>query len=363
MGSQQRRRVVVGLSGGVDSAVAAARLVEAGHDVVGVHLALRTDEQGRGCGSPRDVADAQRVADLLGIRLEAWDLAARFREQVMTYFVDEYAAGRTPNPCLRCNATIKFAALVEEARQRGFDAAATGHWGRVVDGRLYRAANRAKDQSYVLSVLSPERLAHVLLPLGDVVAKDDLRAEAAARGLDVVAAKPDSVDICFIPDGDTVGFLDRRLGQAPGEIVDADGQVLGRHDGTHHFTIGQRKGLDIRTPAADGRPRFVLGIEPDRRRVVVGPREAGAVRAITGSDVLCHDLPDALVERTCVVQIRAHGRELPAVVSLRQDAGTGGVVLDVRLAEATTGVALGQGIVAYDGDRVIAHATIAVTQG
>lgn len=348
-------RVVAALSGGVDSAVAAARLVAEGHEVVGVHLALKIDASGRGCGSPRDVADAEAAARRLGIRFEVWDFADAFRSQVVDHFLDEYAHGRTPNPCLRCNSLIKFDALLTGALARGFDAVGTGHWARLdpAPGVLRRAANRAKDQSYVLAVLRPEQLRHCRFPLGDVPDKAAVRAEATALGLAEVAAKPDSLDICFIPDGDTAGFLRRHLGEAPGEIVDVDGRVLGQHTGTHQFTVGQRKGLRLGRPAADGRPRFVLEIQPDRRRVVVGPKEAGAVRKITAASPVWH-VP--AVDRECVVQIRAHGEELRARVSPTAEA------VSVELLEPVTGVAAGQGLVAYDGDRVLLHATIDQTR-
>src|SRR5690554_4898546 len=227
------------MSGGVDSAVAAARAVEAGHEVVGVHLALsrmpgtlRTGS--RGCCTIEDSMDARRAANLLGIPFYVWDFSERFAEDVVDDFVAEYAAGRTPNPCLRCNEKIKFAALLDKAIALGFDAVATGHYATLEVGlhgrELHRASAWAKDQSYVLGVLTADQLAHCYFPLGDTPSKDLVRAEAAERGIQV-AQKPDSHDICFIPDGDTLGWLDERLDRVPGEIVDESGEVLGEHGG------------------------------------------------------------------------------------------------------------------------------------
>ncbi|GMA93912.1 hypothetical protein GCM10025881_07360 [Pseudolysinimonas kribbensis] len=220
------------MSGGVDSAVAAARAVEAGHDVVGVHLALSrqpgTLRMGaRGCCTIEDSMDARRAATHLGIPFYVWDFSERFQLDVVDDFVAEYAAGRTPNPCLRCNERIKFAALLEKALALGFDAVATGHYASILtdaDGNreLHRAAAWAKDQSYVLGVLTAEQLAHAMFPLGATPSKAEVRAEAAARGL-TVAQKPDSHDICFIPDGDTRGWLADRVGASEGPILDQAG--------------------------------------------------------------------------------------------------------------------------------------------
>lgn len=212
-------RVLAAMSGGVDSAVAAARAVDAGHDVTGVHLALSKNPQSfrsgaRGCCSREDAHDARRAADRLGIPFYVWDLSDRFAADVVDDFVAEYAAGRTPNPCLRCNEKIKFSAVLERGLALGFDAVCTGHYARRVGDELHRAVDDAKDQSYVLGVLTAHQVAHSWFPLGGST-KTEVRAEAAARGLSV-AAKPDSHDICFIPDGDTAGFLDARLGTRPG---------------------------------------------------------------------------------------------------------------------------------------------------
>ncbi len=290
-----RLKVIAAMSGGVDSAVAAARAVEAGHDVTGIHLALSRNPQSyrsgaRGCCTIEDSNDARRAADVIGIPFYVWDLSDRFHEDVVEDFMGEYAAGRTPNPCLRCNEKIKFAAVLDRALGLGFDAVATGHYAQLRTGadgviEMHRAVDGAKDQSYVLGVLTQEQLAHSLFPLGDST-KPSVRAEAERRGLRV-ADKPDSHDICFVADGDNAGWLREKLGdRAPnhgGDIVDsASGEVLGRHDGTYAFTIGQRKGLRLGVPAPDGKPRFVLDIEPVAGTVTVGPRAALAVDRITG---------------------------------------------------------------------------------
>jgi tRNA-specific 2-thiouridylase len=351
------------MSGGVDSAVAAARAVDAGYDVTGVHLALARNPQtyrsgARGCCTLEDSRDARRAADVIGIPFYVWDLAEEFHASVVDDFVAEYAAGRTPNPCLRCNEKIKFAAVLDRALALGFDAVVTGHHARLgSDGLLRRSVDLAKDQSYVLAVLRPEQLAASVFPLGDST-KAAVRAEAAQRGLGV-AEKPDSHDICFIADGDTRGFLAGRLGEAPGDIVDAaTGEVLGRHAGAYAYTVGQRRGLDLRQPAPDGRPRYVLSITPVTNTVTVGPAEALEVSTVYG-DAPMWTVPGAASGVECEVQLRAHGEPVPAVVSV--DSGR----MTARLARPVRGVAAGQAVVAYrpdpGGDIVLGSATIAAT--
>ncbi|MEU3492488.1 tRNA 2-thiouridine(34) synthase MnmA [Kitasatospora cineracea] len=361
--STGRLRVLAAMSGGVDSAVAAARAVEAGHEVTGVHLALASNPQSfrtgaRGCCTLEDSRDARRAADVIGIPFYVWDLAERFREDVIEDFVAEYAAGRTPNPCLRCNEKIKFAALLDKAIALGFDAVCTGHYARIVDHadgtrELHRAVDAAKDQSYVLGVLDAEQLAHSLFPLGDTT-KDVIRAEAERRGL-AVAKKPDSHDICFITDGDTQGFLAERLGTAPGDILDADGTKLGEHDGAYGFTIGQRKGLRLGRPAADGKPRYVLDISPVNNTVTVGPVEGLDVHALTAIRPRWCGTP-AVGEGRYTAQLRAHGEEVPVTAVLGDDQ------LHVRLDTPARGIAPGQAVVLYDGTRVVGSATIASTE-
>ena len=356
-------RVLAAMSGGVDSAVAAARLVDAGHDVVGVHLALSRNPEAyrsgaRGCCSLEDSADARRAADVLGIPFYVWDFAERFAEDVVADFVSEYASGRTPNPCLRCNEKIKFAAVLERGRALGFDAVATGHYARLESAgdrvSLYRAAEPAKDQSYVLGVLDADQLRHSLFPLGADTAKAEVRAEAAARGLSL-AKKPDSHDICFIPTGDTAGFLHARLGRRSGEILDIDGEVVGAHSGSHQFTVGQRHGLHLSVPAADGRPRYVVAVDPARNTVTVGPRTALSVQCIQGIRPSWTEAPVPGTWRG-LVQVRAHGEAMAASIT-----AAGPDAIRIELDEPAYGIAPGQAAVCYDGDRVVGSSTIAAT--
>jgi len=356
------------MSGGVDSAVAAARAAEAGHDVTGVHLALSRNPASyrsgaRGCCTIEDANDARRAADVIGIPFYVWDLSERFHTDVVEDFMAEYAAGRTPNPCLRCNERIKFAAVLERALALGFDAVVTGHYATLVEGpdgvELHRAVDGAKDQSYVLGVLTQDQLRHSLFPLGDTP-KPQVRLEAAERGL-LVADKPDSHDICFVADGDNAGWLKEKLGDdAPnkgGAIVDEQGRRLGTHEGTVGFTIGQRKGLRLGVPADDGRPRFVLDIEPVSGTMTVGPREHLAVTGLTAhSPRWCGIAPTRLEGDGVTVQLRAHGEEHPAVVDVAGDEVT------IELLEPAFGIAPGQAAVIYDGARVVGSATISVTQ-
>jgi tRNA-specific 2-thiouridylase len=353
-------RVLAALSGGVDSAVAAARARDAGHDVTGVHLALSRQAAGtgsRGCCTREDARDAHRAADVLDLPFYVWDLSAEFSAQVVDDFVAEYAAGRTPNPCLRCNERIKFTAVLARALALGFDAICTGHYARLVDGpdgpELHRAVDTDKDQSYVLGVLQPHQLAAALFPLGGDT-KRAVRAEAAHRGL-AVAAKPDSTDVCFVPDGDTAGFLSRTLGPAPGPVVDVDGVVLGTHGGTYGFTVGQRRGLRLGRPAADGRPRYVLAVSPVTRTVTVGPRERLSVTRVEGvRPRWCGPAPTRPLR--CTAQLRAHGMAVPALAEHRADADGERVL--VRLDEPLLGVAAGQAVVLYEGTRVVGSATV-----
>ncbi len=354
------------MSGGVDSAVAAARAVEAGHDVTGIHLALSRNPASyrsgaRGCCTIEDAGDARRAADVIGIPFYVWDLSDRFHEDVVEDFMDEYAAGRTPNPCLRCNEKIKFAAVLDRALGLGFDAVATGHYAQLRDGddglvEMHRAIDHGKDQSYVLGVLDQQQLRHSLFPLGDST-KPAVREEAARRGL-LVADKPDSHDICFVADGDNAGWLAEKLGdRAPnqgGDIVDSgSGEVLGQHTGTYGYTIGQRRGLRLGRPAPDGKPRFVLDIEPVSGTVTVGTREELAIDRITGiRPRWCGTVPTRL---SGTVQLRAHGDEHRAAVTVVGDS------VEIELLDPAYGIAPGQAAVLYDGTRVVGSATISAT--
>jgi tRNA-uridine 2-sulfurtransferase len=351
------------MSGGVDSSVAAARAVDAGHEVVGVHLALSAQPGtlrtgARGCCTKEDAADARRVADVIDIPFYVWDFARQFTAEVVDDFVAEFAAGRTPNPCLRCNERIKFTALLDRACDLGFDAVCTGHYARLEGGVLRRAVDAGKDQSYVLAGLTADQLAHALFPLGDT-AKAQIRLEATRRGL-AVADKPDSYDICFIPSGDTRAFLAERLGSRPGELVDAEtGEVLGGHQGVYGFTVGQRRGLGLHRPAPDGRPRFVLELQAATGTVRVGPAQHLDVEVIEADrPVWTAGVPDGPLE--CVVQVRAHGGCASAVAQAVND----GMLVELR--EPLRGVALGQAVALYrpdpDGDVVLGSATITATR-
>ena len=364
------------MSGGVDSAVAAARAVDAGHDVVGVHLALSRQPGtlrtgARGCCTIEDSMDAQRAANIIGIPYYVWDFSERFKTDVVDDFIAEYSAGRTPNPCMRCNERIKFAALLEKAIALGFDAVATGHYASIRtddDGNreLHRAADWAKDQSYVLGVLTAEQLAHSMFPLGATPSKAEVRAEAAARGFSV-ATKPDSHDICFIPDGNTRGWLADKVGAEPGAILDRDGTVLGKHDGALGFTIGQRKGLNVGFPTDDGLPRFVLEIRPKTNEVIVGPRAALAIAELAGQKfswagldpvasglAVLNAAADATELFECHVQVRAHSEPVPATARLSGEPRE--LVIVPR--DPIIGLSTGQTAVIYVGTRVLGQCTV-----
>ncbi|MDO8732466.1 MAG: tRNA 2-thiouridine(34) synthase MnmA [Actinomycetota bacterium] len=355
-------KVLTAMSGGVDSSVAAARMVDAGHEVTGVHLALSKSASvpgSRGCCTLDDARDARRVSDRLDIPFYVWDLSEQFAIDVMENFLDEYQHGNTPNPCLRCNERIKFLALLDRALALDFDAVATGHYALVTDGphgkELHRAVDPEKDQSYVLGVLESWQLEHSLFPLGGDF-KEQIRAEAEGRGL-LTARKPDSHDICFIPDGDTGAFLRRKLGDQPGEIIDlTSGEVVAEHEGAFGFTIGQRRGLDLRVPAADGKPRYVVDIDIQTRKVFVGPPtlldidQISAVRPTWTNESL-GGTPTA-----CTAQVRAHGEPVDAIAQLVED------VLVVDLHQTIRGLATGQAVVLYDGTRVIGSATVERTR-
>ena len=346
-------RVLVAMSGGVDSSMTAALLVEAGHDVTGVHLKMADTPSGlpgKGCCTLDDARDARRVADRLGISFYVWDLSSPFQDRVIDDFVEEYAAGRTPNPCIRCNERVKYTALLERARAVGFDALATGHHVRLDhEGgvwRLRRAADPGKDQTYVLYMASQEQLAHTLWPAG-AHHKDELRAMAAQRGL-VTAGKPDSHDICFIPSGDLGAFLAPRLGAREGRFVGPDGTVLGHHDGAYRFTVGQRRGLGL---SGLGEAMYVTAIEGST--VHVGPREHLARPALEadGASWVAGTPPE---RADLAAQVRYRGAPLPCRVEDRGDGRIGVEFTD----ELPLGVAPGQAVVLYDGQECLGGATI-----
>lgn len=348
--------VVAALSGGVDSATAAGLLVEQGHQVVGMTMRLydargsAASSGGRCCG-PRDIEDARAVCAHLGIPFYVVDLAAEFAEAVMDDFVEAYLAGETPNPCVKCNQHIKFSPLLERARAIGADVLVTGHYAQIVDGALRRGADAGKDQSYFLFSMPPHELGAVRFPLGGMT-KDEVRAHAVRLGLPN-ATKDESQEICFVPDGDYAGFVSAQALKKgrplpiAGAIVGADGQVLGRHDGAHRFTIGQHRGLGNLTTKDK---LYVTGVDPARGEVRVGPKSAAERAELTIRDLRwLSPVRDAL---DATVQVRHRGTPIAAAIRIEGDRAL------VRLAEPTV-AAPGQAAVIYDGDRVLAGGWLA----
>jgi tRNA-uridine 2-sulfurtransferase len=359
-------RVVVAMSGGVDSSVVAALLKREGYDVVGITLQLynhgAAQHRKGACCAGQDIHDARRVAEAIGIPHYVLDYEARFREAVIDRFAESYIAGETPIPCVECNRSIKFRDLLDTARDLGADALATGHYvasRALPDGRraLYRAADPDRDQSYFLYATTPAQLAMLRFPLGELP-KEETRALARELGL-TVADKADSQDICFVPQGRYTDVIERLQPGAvrPGEIVHLDGRVLGRHDGIIHYTVGQRRGLKL----AVGEPLYVVRLDAKAARVVVGPREALATRRIRLHDVnWLGDGPlDAIGPegREIAVRVRSTRAPRPALLH-RRDAST-----TIELLAPEDGVSPGQACVIYDGDtaraRVLGGGTIA----
>jgi tRNA-specific 2-thiouridylase len=302
--------------------------------------------------------DAQRSANKIGIPFYVWDFSERFKQEVVDDFIQEYQAGRTPNPCMRCNERIKFAALLEKALALGFDALCTGHYASIEQDpygnlELHRSTAMAKDQSYVLGVLTTQQLKHSLFPLGKAATKEDVRVEADKRELSV-AKKPDSYDICFIPDGDTRKWLSDKVPRTEGAILDHNGQQLATHDGAVGFTVGQRKGLNISKPAADGKPRYVLSIRPKDNVVVVGPDSALLISELSGTSYTwCGMAPENAGHWfEAEVQVRAHGESHPCQVRVEGD------LLRIKLQEPIRGISSGQTAVIYLGSRVLGQTTI-----
>ncbi|MDW7644963.1 MAG: tRNA 2-thiouridine(34) synthase MnmA [Desulfuromonadales bacterium] len=350
---KHRKKVIVAMSGGVDSSVTAALLKEQGYDVAGLNMRLWKEEEnsapgaGNGKGAPDHAADVQRVAAALDIPLTVLDLRDEFYRRIVEPFCQTYFAGQTPNPCILCNQTLKFGLLLEKARELGGDFLATGHYARILQEGdrfvLAKGKNLHKDQSYFLFTLTQQQLGHVLFPLGEM---DKARVrEHAARFQLPVAQKAESQDICFIPDGNYVSFLERRglPEQSEGEIVHLNGQVLGRHQGTFRYTIGQRRGLGIAWPE----PLYVLKIDAPASRVIVGERIHLAVHELTLQGTIWNiPVPSEPLRARC--RIRYRHREANALITPGPD-GQARVLFD----EPQQGVTPGQAAVFFDDDRIL----------
>ena len=347
-------RIVVAMSGGVDSSVVAVLAARTGAEVIGVTLQLydhgQAVKRSGSCCAGQDIYDAKTVSDRLGIAHYVLDYESRFRTGVIDRFADEYALGRTPVPCSLCNQGVKFVDLIAFARELGADCLATGHYVRRVIGddrrpQLWKGRDPARDQSYFLYGTTPDQLGYLRFPLGDLP-KSEVRALAHEAGL-IVADKPDSQDICFVPDGDYAGLVKRLRPEtaAPGEIVDLSGRVLGAHPGVVHFTVGQRRGIEL---GGQAEPLYVVRIEPAARRLVVGPRRALAVASARVEGV--NWLGEA--QRALTAKVRS----MAPPVAARWDGEW------VHFAREEYGVAPGQSAVFYDGERLLGGGTIAETR-
>ena len=348
-------RVLVAMSGGVYSSVAAALLVEQGYDVVGATMKLfcyGDEVPDRPCCSLDSIDDARRVCERLGVPHYVLHLESAFGRDVVENFVDEYARGRTPIPCVRCNTFTKFRDLLRKADAVDARWIATGHYARADAGVLRRGLDRAKDQSYFLWGIDREVVSRMLLPVGELT-KSETRARARALGLDVVAEKVESQDICFVPDGDHAKVISRLRGAdspslVPGPIVLADGRVVGRHEGYARYTVGQRRGL----PGGFAEPMFVVAIRPESRAVVIGPRDALLGRGVVAREVNWLAAPLAVGSRI-QVQIRHRAPAVEAeIVRVSSDE------IEIALDEPVAAITPGQSLVLYEGDRVVGGAII-----
>ncbi|ABA89099.1 tRNA (5-carboxymethylaminomethyl-2-thio-U34)-thioltransferase [Syntrophotalea carbinolica DSM 2380] len=350
---EKNKHILVAMSGGVDSTVAAALLLAQGHQVSGVTMRVWDTEPLGDGREPAHIRDARKVAFDLGIPLHVVDLREEFLQQVVTPFCEEYLSGRTPNPCVLCNRVFKFSRLLREADRLGADALATGHYARIVehDGLkvLAKGSNRQKDQSYFLFTLTQQQLQRVVFPLGEM-SKEEVRTHAERLGLHV-AQKGDSQDICFIPDGDYIGFLERQshATDTEGSIVHVSGKRLGKHRGAYRFTVGQRRGLGIAWPE----PLYVVAIDAAKKQVIVGEKEHLHVdRLVTTGTNWIVAQPQQPLQARC--RIRYRHQEAPCTLVV-----LGNDRVEVRFDEPQSGVSPGQAAVFYDEDRVLGGGWIA----
>ncbi len=356
----KRERVVVGMSGGVDSSVAAWILKEQGYEVIGVTMQVwqeedaQAQEENGGCCGLSAVEDARRVAAMLDIPYYVMNFKSEFKEHVIDYFVDEYLRGRTPNPCIACNRYVKWESLLKRSMDIGADYIATGHYARIArlpNGRyaIKNSASSAKDQTYALYSLTQSQLSHTLMPVGDYT-KEEIRKIAAKLGLRT-ADKPDSQEICFIPDHDYARFIEQEAGQVkgPGNFVTADGRVLGRHKGITHYTIGQRKGLGI----AMGVPVFVTKICPQSNEVVLGSNEEVYGDTLYADKLNYMSIPGLEEELQVTAKIRYSHKGAPCTIA---NAGDGKVIC--KFQEPVRAITPGQAVVFYHGDTVVGGGTI-----
>ncbi|HEY9060484.1 MAG TPA: tRNA 2-thiouridine(34) synthase MnmA [Pseudobacteroides sp.] len=356
-----KKKVMLGMSGGVDSSVAAACLLEKGYDVIGVTMQIWPDmDEDRqksegGCCSLSAVDDARWVANKLGIPYYVMNFKSVFEKKVIDYFVNEYISGRTPNPCIACNRHVKFEEMLGKAKSMGIDYIATGHYARIEydsDRKRYllkKSATSAKDQTYALYTMTQDQLAHTLMPIGEYT-KDQVREMAKEIGL-AVASKPDSQEICFVEDNDYGRFIEEKNGTKikPGNFVDIDGNVLGRHKGIVHYTVGQRKGLGI----AFGKPMFVVGIDTNKNQVILGEGNQVFRDSLTAFDLNFISIEGLDGEMRVSAKIRYSAKEAPAVIS-PLEGGRVKVLFDTPQRAVTPG----QSVVFYDGDTVVGGGVI-----